>query len=129
MRYACPIMHTSAQLLNDRVSFIRSFIHSSEPGTLSLSQSCSFPSLLSHRGNRNPAAALFGPPLPLLPLPPATAAAVVGGPLRMRSARPRSFQAGSRARCVAFWMPKAACWSGTTSSSSSGLMGWWCGGT
>ncbi|TLD28954.1 hypothetical protein PspLS_03585 [Pyricularia sp. CBS 133598] len=69
-----------------------------------------------------PVPAAAPPPLLLPPLAPA-------GPRVMSSDRPRSLQAGSFVFCVAFVMPKAACWSGTTSSSSSGLMGWWCSGT
>ena len=53
--------------------------------------------------------------------PPPTA-----GPRLISPARPRSRQTGSRLSFVAFWMPKAACWSGTTSSSSSGFMGMCC---
>src|SRR4051794_9107784 len=50
------------------------------------------------------------------------------GPLLINSPSPRSFHAGSRTFCVALVIPNAACWSGTTSSSSSGLMGCRCGG-
>lgn len=85
-------------------------------------------------GNRLPPAAPFfpaapGPPAPFA-LPPALPfRAPASGPLAMSSAKPKSRQAGSRRSAVALWMPKAACWSGTTSSSSSGLTGWWCAGT
>ena len=51
------------------------------------------------------------------------------GPFPINSLSPRSFHALSFPFCVARWIPKAACWSGTTSSSSSGFSGWWCGGT
>jgi hypothetical protein len=51
------------------------------------------------------------------------------GPFFISSSSPRSFHALSRFVCVARWIPKAACWSGTTSSSSSGFKGWCCGGT
>ena len=51
------------------------------------------------------------------------------GPCAMSRLSPRSFHAGSFLSWVAFVMPNAACWSGTTSSSSSGLMGCRCGGT
>lgn len=54
---------------------------------------------------------------------------LVGGAELINRSKPRSLQAGSFTFCVARWMPKAACWSGTMSSSSSGLMGWCCGGT
>jgi len=60
-------------------------------------------------------------PLPL-PLPPTM------GPLLSSSSRPRSRHVGSFFVCVARWMPNAACWSGTTSSSSSGFTGCRCGG-
>lgn len=91
---------------------------------------------INHRGRplANP------PPLPLAPAPAPTAAAAplppppppapAAGPWLMSAPSPRSRQAGSPLpRCVAFWMPNAACWSGTTSSSSSGLTGRCCGGT
>lgn len=51
------------------------------------------------------------------------------GPFFIKSASPKSFHAASLTFCVALWIPNAACWSGTTSSSSSGLIGWLCGGT
>jgi hypothetical protein len=50
------------------------------------------------------------------------------GPRRISSSSPRSRHEGSFLVCVARWMPNAACWSGTTSSSSSGFTGWRCGG-
>jgi hypothetical protein len=46
-------------------------------------------------------------PAPLPPTPPAPDDPP--GPWRISSARPRSFHAGSRTFCVAFWTPKAAC--------------------
>jgi hypothetical protein len=54
---------------------------------------------------------------------------VFGGPSFKILSRPRSRQAGSCCRWVALWIPKAACCSGTTSSSSSGFKGWCWGGT
>ncbi|KAK7437083.1 transporter particle component [Colletotrichum acutatum] len=81
-----------------------------------------------HRGN------LFPPPLPPAALPPAPACPLShppggGGPRFINPDNPKSFHAASRDRCVALVIPNAACWSGTTSSSSSGLIGWCCGGT
>ncbi|KAL2259979.1 hypothetical protein VTK26DRAFT_6159 [Humicola hyalothermophila] len=91
-----------------------------------------------HRGS--PLYALPGPTLLLPPIlafdpdpDPAWAwvavAAAGAGPRAMSSPRPRSRQAGSRTFCVARCTPNAACWSGTTSSSSSGLTGCRLGGT
>lgn len=67
-----------------------------------------------------------GPPTPPLPTP---LQAPASGPRPINSPSPKSRHAGSLLACVARWMPNAACWSGTTSSSSSGLTGWWTAGT
>lgn len=66
------------------------------------------------------------PSLPVIPAPPPMDAPPPGapGPFCTSSCRPKSVQAGTRWAWVARVMPKAACWSGTTSSSSSGLGGW-----
>jgi hypothetical protein len=45
------------------------------------------------------------------------------GPRLTSSSSPKSLQLASRFPCVARWIPNAACWSGTTSSSSSGFRG------
>ena len=69
-------------------------------------------------------AAYLGNDLPLcFPLGAVGLPMAGGGPLFIKSPKPRSFHAGSLCPCVARWMPNAACWSGTTSSSSSGLTG------
>lgn len=66
------------------------------------------------------------PSLPMMPAPqpadePPHAAA---GPFCTSSSKSKSRQAGSRLGWVACRMPKAACWSGTTLSWSSGFGGW-----
>lgn len=54
---------------------------------------------------------------------------VCTGPFFMSSESPRSFHAASLVFWVALWIPNAACWSGTISSSSSGFKGWFWAGT
>lgn len=61
-------------------------------------------------------------PLPL-PVP-----ALIFSPATIPSI-PKSLQTASRLLSIALVIPNAACWSGTTSSSSSGFGGWYCGST
>lgn len=62
-------------------------------------------------------------------LPPSARPPVCAGPFFMSSESPRSFHAASLVFWVALWIPNAACWSGTISSSSSGFKGWFWAGT
>ena len=134
---ACPLAISIGYSPFIRASQVPPSIPASSQAHLSF-----FPGPLTHRGKPLYAEApvLLAPaPAPGPGLAEAAAAAAAaaeepepeaGGPRRMRSARPRSFQAGSRRpRWVARWMPKAACWSGTTSSSSSGFTGRCCAAT
>ena len=63
---------------------------------------------------------------PAAPVPPAATGPLAPCPSPFTSASsPRSRQTASCLRSMARVIPNAACWSGTTSSSSSGFGGWY----
>lgn len=123
----------SSELKASFVHPISQYLHSHRVSSIqrrsiTVTPSPNFDINLNPNHHPNPSSSSYSPSLhlgkllaPLNPffLPPIS----FSGPFFISSASPKSFQAASLTFCVALWIPNAACWSGTTSSSSSGLMG------